>query len=230
MDLRQLTTFHRVAALLSFTRAAAELNYAQSSVTAQVKGLELALGVQLFERLRGGVRLTPAGERLLPYAERILALVDEARENTVGRSGPSGTLTVGTTECLTSYRMPPVLEFFHHRYPELRLALRPATTGETHEALRQGSVDVGLFTEVRSDHEGLCVEVLGREPLVAVASAGHRLARLPEVTTEDLRTVQVLAPEPGACYRTLLEEELTGGRVGAGRAARGGLSRPWRAA
>ncbi len=70
MDIRQLRTFHRVAALGSFTRAAAELNYAQSSVTAQIKSLEVSLGSELFERVAGKVKLTPAGTRLLPYAGR----------------------------------------------------------------------------------------------------------------------------------------------------------------
>lgn len=209
MDLRQLTTFHRVASLLSFTKAASELNYAQSSVTAQVKSLEVSLGVELFERLRGKIQLTPAGERLVPYAERILSLVDEAREKTTGWAEPSGVLTVGTTESLTSYRMPPVLEFFHHRYPGLQLALRPGSAAQTCEALRQGAFDMGFFTEVRTEHPGLRAEVLGPEPLVAVAAAGHRLAGLREVTTADLRGVPVLAPEPGSSYRGLLEAELT---------------------
>lgn len=68
MDIRQLTAVQKAATLLSFSRAAAELNYAQSSVTGQIGGLENALGVELFERLSGrGVRLTQAGERFLPY-------------------------------------------------------------------------------------------------------------------------------------------------------------------
>ncbi|MER5640315.1 LysR family transcriptional regulator [Kitasatospora sp. NPDC002227] len=80
MDIRQLTTFQKAATLLSFSRAAAELNYSQSSVTSQIKSLETTLGVALFERLAGrSVLLTPAGQRLLPYAEQLLALADEAR-------------------------------------------------------------------------------------------------------------------------------------------------------
>ncbi|WP_240136165.1 LysR family transcriptional regulator [Streptomyces sp. MUM 178J] len=210
MDLRQLTTFHRVATLLSFTRAASELNYAQSSVTAQVKSLEVSLGVELFERLRGRIRLTPAGERLIPYAERILSLVDEARDETTGWSEPSGPLTVGAVESLTSYRMPPVLELFHHRYPLLQLALRPGSCAQTCEALRQGTLDMGFFMEAETDFAGVRAEVLGPERLVAVAAAGHRLAGLPLVTTRDLRTTPVLAPETGCSYRALLEAELAG--------------------
>ncbi|MFF9347880.1 LysR family transcriptional regulator [Streptomyces sp. NPDC014734] len=208
MDLRQLTTFHRVATLLSFTRAATELHYAQSSVTAQVKSLEVSLGVELFERLHGKILLTPAGERLLPYAERILSLVDEARERTTGWAEPSGVLTVGTVESLTSYRMPPVLEFFHHRYPQLQIALRPSPSAQTCEALRRGTLDMGFFMEARTTHVGVRAEVLGAERLVAVAAAGHPLSGVPDVTAEDLRSVPVLAPEAGCSYQELLATEL----------------------
>ncbi|WP_418960774.1 LysR family transcriptional regulator [Streptomyces tritici] len=210
LDLRQLATFHRVATLRSFTKAASALNYAQSSVTSQIKNLEVSLGVDLFERTRGQVRLTPAGEELVPYAERILSLVDEARERTAGWAEPSGVLTVGAIESLTSYRMPPVLEYFHRRFPLLRLSLRPGSAAQICEALRQGTLDMGLFMDARTEHAGLHTEVLRDEPLVAVAAPDHPLTRLSGVSTGDLATAPVLVPEPGACYRGLLEAELTG--------------------
>ncbi|MGW5419826.1 LysR family transcriptional regulator [Streptomyces sp. NPDC003943] len=218
MDLRQLTTFHRVATLLSFTKAAADLNYAQSSVTAQVKSLEVALGVELFERLRGRIRLTPAGERLLPYAERILSLVDEARDKTTGWAEPTGLLTIGTSESLTSYRMPPVLEFFHHRYPRLRISLRTGSADRTCEALRQGALDMGFFMDARTEHAGLRTERLWSEPLVAVAAPGHRLAGLSGLGSGDVAAVPLLVPEAGDCYRELLEAELAGAAAGPGPA------------
>ncbi|MET9346265.1 LysR family transcriptional regulator [Streptomyces termitum] len=211
MDIRQLTTFHRVATLLSFTRAATELKYAQSSVTAQIKGLEVSLGVELFERLRGRIRLTPAGERLMPYAERILALADEARGATAGPGDPSGSLVIGTAESLISYRMPPVLEYFHHRYPLLQLVLRPSLCAETCHALRQGSFDLGFLMEAETEHPGVQTAVLGSEPLSLVAAPGHPLARERSLTTRDLRAAAVLAPEAGCAYRELFEAELNDG-------------------
>ena len=211
MDIRQLTTFHRVATLLSFTRAASELKYAQSSVTAQIKGLEVSLGVELFERLRGRIRLTPAGQRLMPYAEQILALTDEAREVATGLGDPSGVLTVGTMDSITSYRMPPLLEFFHHRYPLLQLVLRPSMCAETCHALRQGIFDLGFLMEAETEHSGVETEILGAEPLSVVAATGHPLTRADRVTIEDLRQVPILAPEAGCAYRELFEQELNEG-------------------
>lgn len=98
MELRLLVTFEKVATVLSFTRAATELAYAQSSVTSQIRALESSLGTELFDRLGSRIRLTEAGERLLPYARQIIELTDEARAAVVGAEEPSGTLTIGTME------------------------------------------------------------------------------------------------------------------------------------
>ncbi|MEV5989141.1 LysR family transcriptional regulator [Streptomyces sp. NPDC052051] len=208
MELRLLVTFEKVATVLSFTRAAAELAYAQSSVTTQVRALESALGTELFDRLGSRIRLTEAGERLLPYARRIIELSEEARAAVTGTEEPSGTLTVGTMESLTSYRLPPLLELFHHRYPGVRLSLRTTIGDETRRALRQGTYDVGFLMEERTEHPGLESEVLAVEPLALVATAGHPLAGQ-EVTLTELVRIPLLATEPGCAYRDLFERELT---------------------
>ncbi|GAA2092355.1 hypothetical protein GCM10009759_17980 [Kitasatospora saccharophila] len=79
MHLQQLRAFCEVAAELSFTSAARNLNYAQSSVTAQIQNLEDTVGASLFDRSGRRVALTEAGRRLLPHAERIITAIEEAR-------------------------------------------------------------------------------------------------------------------------------------------------------
>ncbi|MFF4844976.1 LysR family transcriptional regulator [Streptomyces collinus] len=208
MELRLLVTFEKVAAVGSFTRAAAELAYAQSSVTSQVRALESSLGVELFDRLGSRIRLTEAGERLLPYARQIIELAEEARTAVTGAGEPAGTVTVGTMESLTSYRLPPLLEYFHHRHPGVRIALRTTIGDETRQALRQGTYDVGLLMEEETGHPGLESVVLAVEPLALVAAPGHAMAGRPLVTA-DLTGQPLLATEPGCAYRDLFERELT---------------------
>ncbi|WP_371601040.1 LysR family transcriptional regulator [Streptomyces sp. NBC_00564] len=207
MELRLLVTFEKVATVLSFTQAAAELKYAQSSVTSQVRALESSLGTELFDRLGSRIRLTEAGERLLPYARQIIELAEEARAAVVGAGEPSGALTVGTMESLTAYRLLPLLELFHHRYPSVRLSLRTTIGDETRQALRQGTYDVGFLMERETEHAGLETAVLAAEPLALVAAPGHRLANTP-VVTADLVRESLLATEPGCAYRDLFELEL----------------------
>lgn len=209
MELRLLVTFEKVATVLSFTRAAAELAYAQSSVTAQIRALESDLDAELFERLGSRIRLTEAGERLLPYARQMIALAAEARAAVAAGDGePAGTITVGTMESLTSYRLPPLLELFHHRYPGVRLALRPTLGDATRQALRHGTYDLGLLMERETVHEGLESEVLGAEPLVLVAAPRHPLAGRSGLTAADLAAVGLVGTEPGCAYRDLFEAEL----------------------
>jgi DNA-binding transcriptional LysR family regulator len=210
MEFRHLVTFQKVATLLSFTRAATELSYAQSSVTTQIRALEASLEVELFERLGGRIRLTAAGEKLLVYAEQILLLAEDARADVAGGHDPSGTLVVGTMESITSYRIPPLLELFYHRYPKVQLSLRPSLCAETRQALRQGALDIGFLMEQETQQQGLETVALMEEPLVLVAAPSHHLARRGELSLDDLSTVSILATETGCAYRDLFEDELRG--------------------
>ncbi|MGW1012804.1 LysR family transcriptional regulator [Streptomyces termitum] len=213
MELRLLATFEKVAEVLSFTRAAAELGYAQSSVTAQVRALETSLGAELFDRLGGHIRLTPAGERLLPYARRMAELAGEARE-AVTAGEAAGTISVATMESLSTYRLPPLLEYVHHRHPGIRLSLRPTLGDAAREALRRGTYDLGFLMEAETSYEGLETEVLGPEPLVLVAAPGHPLAGRTALTTADLAGTALVGTEPGCAYRDLFEAELAPWRPG----------------
>ncbi|MFC8448427.1 LysR family transcriptional regulator [Kitasatospora sp. NPDC057223] len=88
MELQHLRSFLEVSSELSFTRAARNLNYAQSSVTAQIQHLEASLGVALFDRQGRRIALTDSGERLRPMAERIVALADHAHRELTAREHP----------------------------------------------------------------------------------------------------------------------------------------------
>ncbi|MGI3201815.1 LysR family transcriptional regulator substrate-binding protein [Streptomyces sp. GLT-R25] len=113
-------------------------------------------------------------------------------------------------ESLTSYRLSPLLELFHHRYPGVRLSMRPTLGDETRQALRQGTYDVGFLMERETVHAGLEVTLLAEEPLALVAVPGHPLAgaAVSAVSTADLVREPLLATEPGCAYRDLFEEEL----------------------
>ncbi len=208
MDLRQLATFRTVAGTLSFTRAALELNYAQSSVTAQIQALEEELGVRLFDRLGRRVVLTAAGNRLLVYAGRILKLADEARAAVAGDVEPSGTLTVSAFETLTTYRLPPMLRAFRERYPKVRLLLRTLPVGEVREAISDGTLDAALILDDGPSPADIAAEPLVREPLVVVSWPHHPLTNAERVTPADLDGEAMLLTEANCSYRVQLERAL----------------------
>ncbi|HXZ07142.1 MAG TPA: LysR family transcriptional regulator, partial [Paraburkholderia sp.] len=109
MDVADLKVFEAVARHGSMNRAAVELHTVQSNVTARIRALEREVGVALFQRHVRGVSLTPAGQRLVPYAARIAKLVADARLAALDDGAPNGALALGTLETTAALRLSPVL-------------------------------------------------------------------------------------------------------------------------
>lgn len=208
MELRDLRTFAAVARLLSFHRAAAELNAAQSTVSARIAALETELGVRLFERLGRRVALTEAGERLVQYAAKLIDVEDEARAWVTGESRLRGLLTVRVPESLCAYRLPPVIAAFRRRHPEVALHLTACTLNGLEKDLRQGITDLAFVMADSVRGGDLNVEALGVEPLVLVAAPHHPLATRERVTARDLHGVTLVLSTADCAYRLVIEEAL----------------------
>src|SRR5215472_15800928 len=112
MDAGDLKIFEAVARLGGMNRAAAELHTVESNVTARIRALELELGQKLFRRHSRGVQLTPAGERLLPYASRVRQLLEEARRAARDDGAAQGPLVIGSLETTAALRLSPWLASF----------------------------------------------------------------------------------------------------------------------
>jgi DNA-binding transcriptional LysR family regulator len=207
MELRQLTTFRMVATLLSFSRAAATLNYVQSSVTTQIQVLEEELGVRLFDRLGKRVALTDAGKRLLHYTERILDLVDEARAAVANETVPGGTLTITAPETLCSYRIPALLRQFRACFPQVQLVFRLSTFIDPWRSAIEGSADITFAIDEPIHSNMLVTEILIPESLLLLAPHDHHLSQLSRIDPIELERETFLLTQPGS-YRNLLERAL----------------------
>ncbi len=209
MDLRQLATFRVVAQMLSFHRAAAQLNYVQSSVSAQIQTLEEELGVKLFDRLGKRVVLTEVGQQLLQYAEKILTLTEEARTAIMAGDGPKGILTISAPETLWTYRLPALLKRFRERFPHVQLQFRHFPSKELLQRVLDGSIDVAFVLDEPLQSTAIVVEPLVPEPLLVIAAPDSPLARLPEIAPLDLDGQQLLLTEAGCSYRNLFYRALS---------------------
>lgn len=203
MDLRLLKTFQAAATSGSFTRAAETLGYAQSSVTAQMQVLEAELGAPLFDRLGRGIALTAAGRRFAPYADRLLALAEEARGVTAEDGNPTGTITIGAPETLCTYRLPPLLARFHGQFPHVRLVFRPSSGDDIRRGLGDGSLDVAFTLAPPMTLPGMIVEPLMSEPVHVLVAPEHRLTSAERVEPYDLAGEPLLLTEAGCAYRRL---------------------------
>jgi len=213
MELRQLMTFRTAAQTLSFSRTAARLNYAQSTVSAQIQALEAELGVLLFDRLAKQVVLTEAGQRLLGYAEKMLALAYEARSAVSEGETISGALLISAPETLCTYRLPAVLRQFRTRYPQVQLIFRPKLEAGLQRPMREGLIDVAFVMEEPFETPQLIVAPLAPEPLQLVAYPDHPLVRRPAVTFADLQDQPMILTETGCGYRRMFERALSAAGV-----------------
>jgi DNA-binding transcriptional LysR family regulator len=167
MDVAELKIFEAVARHGSMNRASSELHTVQSNVTARIRALEREIGVALFQRNARGVKLTPAGQRMLPYAARIAKLVSDAKLAALDDGPPSGAFALGTLETTAALRMSPILSRFARLYPQVQLSL---TTG-TSCSLTQDVVECRLdaaFVAGPVDHPDLLGEMIFEEELVLV--------------------------------------------------------------
>jgi DNA-binding transcriptional LysR family regulator len=206
LDLRQVKSFAAVAREGSVTRAAASLNYAQSSVTAQVHALEEELGVPLFDRVGRGLSLT--------YAERLLELAEEARLSASSGGQPSGKLTIAASESLLTYRLPDLLRTFQCEFPAVEIALHTSAVCASVLAM-DPSVDLSITIDELVEDPQFVVQTLRAERMVSAVWSEHPLARLKRVTAKDIGEYQILLTERSCSYRALFERTLAqyGSRV-----------------
>jgi len=203
MDARDLATFEAVARLGGMGRAARELNTVQSNVTQRVRRLEESLGVSLFERSRAGARLTAAGERLMPYATRVDALLEEAGRAARDDGAPRGTLTVGSLETTAALRLSRLLASYVQAHPGVDFVLRTGTTAEMVERVLDRGLE-GAFVCGPVVHPQLVSTPAFTEEL-ALLSAPTETTLAVALRRPDLRLVILRA---GCSYRQRLEELL----------------------
>jgi DNA-binding transcriptional LysR family regulator len=207
LEIKQLITFKTAAENLNFTQTAKILNFAQSSVTAQIKALEVELGTPLFERLGKRLIMTDAGRQFKLYADKMITLTEEAKIVINGDEEPAGTLTIGAQESQCTYRLPPILKKFKAQFPQVKLVFRPAHSDEiAREQLVEGLLDIAFIMDKAKPGEALRVESLMQEQIKMVASPDHPLLVKSEVCPKDLEHETLLLTETGCSYRTIFEE------------------------
>ncbi|TAM78383.1 LysR family transcriptional regulator [bacterium] len=200
MELRNLSTFLAVAKTLSFTRAAEELNYAQSSLSAQIQVLERELGSPLFERLGKRITLTESGRRLVGYAERLVNLEREALNSVPDAGEPAGVLAVGACEWLCADLLPRTLQGMREHHPNVRLTIQPDACSRLLTAVTTGVLDVAFLADKRVRLPEVATEVLRSESLIVIAPPDHRLARRKRVRPEELAGEDFVVPRLACTY------------------------------
>jgi DNA-binding transcriptional LysR family regulator len=199
MDFVDLRVFKSVVDEGGIIKAARKLHRAPSSVTTRVKQLEISLGVTLFHRDRQRLHLSPTGELLLAYADRLIQLSDEARA-VVSGGIPRGVLKLGALESTTASRLPRILADFHRRYPEVRLELTTGTNDDLINKVTDRRLDAAFTAEPPAARTLEYIPVF-RERLIVISNPDHKPIR----RARDVEGASLIAFPEGCAYRRVLQ-------------------------
>jgi DNA-binding transcriptional LysR family regulator len=207
IDLDTLDIFRTVVAEGGVIRAAQKLNRVQSNVTTRIKQLEQRLGKPLFRKQGRGLVMSPEGELLLSYAQRLFRLADEA-ESEVRSGHAMGVLRIGSLESTAGSRLAPILSRFHRQHPGVVVELATGTTGALLQRVASFELEAAFVSEPFSPG-ALASRKVFEEELVLITGKDVDAVR----RASDLGGMTLIAFANGCSYRKRLEDWLGAGPV-----------------
>lgn len=208
MELRNLITFIHVAELGSFTKAADQLGYSQSTVSFQIKQLEEELGCLLFERINHTVNLTQRGHDLVFYAHKIRTLTDEFKENLEQEQELKGHIHIVTPDSVCDDMISRDYIDFHQKFPEISVKFTTADTSVMFDMLDHNEADVIITLDSHSYNKDYVI--VKEEPLSMhfVANSKSEFAKEKNISIHDIIDEPFILTEYGQGYRKVFDREL----------------------
>ncbi len=204
----RLKVFRAVAEHLSFRKAAEELYLTQPAISLQIKALEEDLGVQLFDRSGGHIRLTEAGSVLQQYTQRANALLDEAERAIAAVTGDhAGHLALGASTTIAQYVLPRLLGEFGKQHPRVLPTLISGNTEQIVGAVERQRIALGLI-EGPAHSRDVKTEAFLLDELVLIVPAAHEWAERASVSSAEITTTPLLMRERGSGTRQVVEMAL----------------------
>jgi DNA-binding transcriptional LysR family regulator len=205
---RRLQVFYTVARHLSFTKAAEQLFMTQPAVTFQVKQLEEQFSARLFERSHGKIALTPAGQMVMSYAERILGLSQEMETRVADLTGAmGGPLLLGASLTIAEYILPRILGEFKGQHPQVHAHMTVGNSELIETRVADHTLDLGLI-ETPSHLPGLRTEVCCEDELVVICAPDHKFAKMRRVKPQEIVGEPYISRETGSGTREFADQYL----------------------
>ena len=208
MEIRQLKTFMSIVKLGNFSQAAHFLGYTQSTVTTHIQLLEKEFNTALFERFGHQLMLTTDGERLYDYAEQIIKLAENTKNELENFDVPHGPIIIGIPESICMYHLTELVKEYASLYPDVELKLKLGTGSDFRYLLRKNMMDIAFFLDKKIQDNDLVSRFLWSEPIVMVASPEHCLAQFERVEAKDLQKRTLIFTDSGSSYQIVLKEHL----------------------
>lgn len=210
MDIRNLITFIHVAERNSFTKAARELGYSQSTVSFQIRQLEEELDVQLFDRIHHTVALTKKGRELLPYAHQISKLTREVQEGMHKKEDMTGHVRLAVPDSLCESLLREGFTDFRSQYPGITLQIIATGTEEMFRLLNHNEADAILTLDNHIYNTEYVIVQEEKVEMHFVASPKSPLCQRKRLAIQELIEEPFILTEKGMSYRRLMDEKLAG--------------------
>lgn len=204
MDIKQLKTFCTIYEFNSFSAAATSLGYAQSTVTTHIKLLEEELNVALFDRIGKKIFLTDEGERLLPYARKIMQLERSIYNDISVHNKPEGHLVIGTPESLCNLLIPYIIKNFKNKYPKVNIEIQLVTSRKAPALLRNNEIDLAFSIGNSQEMADIKRYFLAKERMCFLTSSEHPLAAKKNISLEEICSYPLVLTSKECEYRALL--------------------------
>lgn len=208
MELKYLLTIKKIIETGNYQNAARALNYAQSTITFQMKQLESELGIQIFEKNGNRMELTQAGVGIIPIIDRILVAKEELSCYHDGIKDIRGTLKVALPETLITYQMQPVLKAFKEKAPNVKLSLQVMNCYAIQEHLINGDIDIAIHYEVGRYPRSITAKTMGHYSLVLVASPSLDNALRNFIDSDQRKPICHIQNDPNALYLKIFHQYL----------------------
>ena len=208
MQLRNLITFIHVAELGSFTKAAQQLGYSQSTISFQIKQLEEELDCLLFERINHTITLTQRGHELVSYAHQIRALTDEFKEKPNKGEQVSGHIHIVTPDSVCEEMVNGHYFDFHNQYPLISIRFSTADTSAMFDMLDRNEADLIITLDCHSYHKDYVIAKEEKLPIHFVTNSNSKFAGQRGLSIGDIAKEPFVLTEYGQGYRRAFDSEL----------------------
>ena len=208
MELRNLITFINVAELGSFTKAAEQLGYSQSTISFQIKQLEEELNCLLFERINHTITLTQRGHELISYAHQVLTLTEEFKENLEEEKSCSGHIHIVTPDSVCDDMIHRNYIDFHSKFPDISIKFTTADTTAMFDMLDHNEADIIITLDAHSYQKDY---IIAKEELLSmhfVANSKSKFAGAKNLSINDIINEPFILTESGQGYRRVFDKEL----------------------
>lgn len=208
MELRNLITFIHVAELGSFTRAAEQLGYSQSTISFQIKQLEDELECLLFERINHTITLTERGHQLVSYAHQVRALTDDFKENIGAEQNLSGHIHIVTPDSVCEEMINAHYKDFHKKYPHILIQFSTGDSAIMLGMLDHNEADIIITLDHRLYNKDYVIAKEELVPMHFVADSNSKFAKRKNLFMKDIINEPFILTEIGQGYRRVFDREL----------------------